>query len=694
MTTAVGRTIVLVVLLVCLPLTAVGGAVAAPADSTNERVAFQQDTPDDGSEDNETVRHQNPDEYDEDGDSEATERWLSDWMSSQLEGSAVELSEGEYDLAREYVDEEYRDRFEQYVDVAGDTESGANNSYEEAQNEQEELTDSVEEYQDLKSQYEASRETGNEERARELARELEVLSNDIESSSQQLQDHYGAISEDEDIDLSDASAAIETVNQDVQTEQEVIRESEFVETELTIEPTNTDISFTEPLVGTGELRTADGEPIANEEIRLDIGNQTIQAETDGAGSFDFEYRPISAPLSAETVTVRYAPETQSVYFGSETDVAVSIEQVEPTITAPVVDPEQVAFGDELVVESELYVDGVPVDGVPLSVSSGGEFLGVTETVNGSFTGSATVPAGISAGEQSVRVALPFEDRALASTEAETTVTVTETEPDLSISASQTDNSEVAVNGTLEAAGNGVGAQSVQLLVDGEVLETVTTDETGAFTGSVSLPEGTTAGDVQLVAVYDDDGTNLARTEAATTVSLSSASNSSAFLPTWMWLVLGLSVVVAGVAGVYWYRDRTESTSPSDSQADESDPVATVDSVESSSLSQALLSQAATQLSRGDADGAVQNGYAAVRTHLESQLEIAGALTHWEFYRQYRERDPASADSVTTLRDVTEGYEQATFGREGISEHDAETVLERARALCGLEETTSTSPADD
>ncbi|MFA9427904.1 hypothetical protein [Natronorubrum sp. A-ect3] len=693
MTNAVGRTIVLVVLLFCLPLTAVGGAVAAPAESGNERalgdVAFQQEAPDD--EDNETVRHQNPDEYDEDGDSDSTERWLSDWMSNQLEDSAREISEGEYDLAKEYIGEEYRDRFEQYVEVAGDTDDESNDSYEEAQNEQESLADSVAEYQETKSEYEEAREEGDEERARELARELEALADEIGSSNEQIQTHYDAISEDDDIDLSEASAAIDTVNQDVQTDQDAIRAAEFVETELVLEPANEEISFSDPLVATGELRTADGEPVANEMIRLDIGNQTLEAETDSSGSFDFEYRPISVPLSAETVTVQYVPETQSVYFGSEADVPVSIEQVEPTITEPVVNPEQVAFGDEITVESELHVDGEPVDGVPLSVSAGNEFLGVTETVDGTFVGTATVPADLSAGEQSVRVALPFDDRALADTEAETTMTVMETDPDLSVSASQANDSEVTVNGTLEAAGTGVEGQSIQLLVDGEVTETVTTDETGTFAGLVSLSEETT-GDVQIVAVYDDDGTNLAETEAATTITLPSTGSSSALLPTWTWLVLGLSLLIAGGAAVYWYRDGDESTA--ETGVDEDDPVAVADSSESSSVSRALLSQATEQLSRGEANSAVQNGYAAVRKQLEAQLESTPSLTHWEFYRQHVTHESAPDESAATLKDVTEGYERATFSPEGVSEQEAETILERARELCGLEKDAQSVPADD
>ncbi|ADB60101.1 hypothetical protein Htur_1210 [Haloterrigena turkmenica DSM 5511] len=698
MTIAVGRTLVLALLLVCLPLTATGSGIAADSangvdsGSATASVAAQQETPDaDGDDaDNDTVRHRNPDEYDEGTDQAELERWLSGKLSGQLEKGAIELSEGEAELASEFVGEGYNDRLEQYVEVTGDAERAE--AFDEAQSEQEQMTDAVSEYEETKEEYEAARDAGDEERARELARELESLAEEIGDSSQNVRDHYGAISNDSDIDLSDAAAEIEDVNEEVQTEQEAIRDESFVETELTIESTTEEISFTDPLAASGTIETEDGTPIANEEIRLKVGNQTLRTETDETGSFDLEYRPISVPLSADAVTVEYVPENESVYLGSETSVPVDIEQVEPTLTVSDVEPDTVAYGDRVAVDYDLRVGDERVDDVPVVLSIDGTSLGLFGASDGETTGNSTVPADVPSGERDLRVSLPFEDRALASVADSTTVTVAETEPELSISASPTGDREVTVNGTLEAAGGGVDGQSVRIVADGTVLETVSTDADGAFGASVTVPEETATGEVQLVAVHDDEETNLARAEAATTVSFPAASDS--LLPTWAWLALGLFAAAVG-AGGYWYRDRASASSPESApgDSDEADGDApTAPETPDPASTRALLSRASERLSSGDPNDAVRDCYAAVRGTLESRFAASGALTHWEFYRRYSDRSSDSETESAPLRDVTEGYERAAFGPDGVSEREAETILERARELCP--EATRSSPADD
>ncbi|WP_126663194.1 DUF4129 domain-containing protein [Haloterrigena salifodinae] len=695
MTNAVGRTLVLALLLVCFPLSATGGGIAAASagsvddGSALASVAAQQESPDaDGdTADNDTVRHRNPDEYDEGADQAELERWLSDKLSGQLEEGAIQLSEGEADLASQFVGDEYSARLEQYAEVTGDAERAE--SFDQAQNEQKRMTEAVSEYEKTKEEYEAAREAGDEERARELARELESLAEGIGNSSQNVQDHYDAISNDSDIDLTDAAEEIEDVNEEVQTEQAAVREESFVETELSIEATSEYISFTDPLDASGTIETEDGTPIANEEIRLKVGNQEIRTETDESGWFDFEYRPISVPLSADSVTVEYVPENESAYLGSETSVPVDIEQVEPTIAIDDVEPATVAYGDRVAVDYDLRVGDERVDDVPVVASIDGTPLGLFGSSNGSTTGNPTVPADVPSGEHDLRISLPFEDRALASVADSTTVTVAETEPELSVSASSTGEREVTVNGTLEATGGGVEGQSVRLVADGTVLETVSTDADGAFGASVTVPEETATGEVQLVAVHDDEGTNLARTEATTTVTFPTAADS--LLPTWAWLALGLFVAAVG-AGGYWYRNRASEPAPVPTDPDEVDDAPTAAGTPDPVSSRTLLSRASDQLSSGNPNDAVRDCYAAVRQSLESRFAASGPLTHWEFYRRYSDRSADAETESAPLRDVTEGYERAAFGPDGVSEREAEAVLERARELCS--EATRTGPADD
>ncbi|QSW98247.1 hypothetical protein [Haloterrigena alkaliphila] len=699
MNVAVVRALVLALLLVCLPLSAAGSGLAAAetagvgdgdAEPAFGSVAQQESTDDDAdNESNETVRHRNPDEYDENADEAQLERWLSGWMSSQLESGAIELSEGEYELASQYVDEEYHDRLGQYVDVAGETERAE--SFDDARSEQAEMTESVAEYEETREEYEAAREAGDEERARELARELETLAEEIDGSSRSVKTHYDAISEDENIDLRDAAAEIEAVNEAVQAEQEEIRDAEFVETELTVESATEEISFTDPMTASGRLETTDGTPVADEEIRLDVGNQTLRTETDATGSFEFEYRPISVPLSADSVSVEYVPENQSIYLGSETSVPVEIEQVEPTLTVSDVEPDTVAYGEPVTIGAELLVDGDRIDNVPLVVTLDGTALGLFESREGTIAGNPTIPADVPTGERELRVSLPFEGRALASAADSTTITVEETEPALSVSASRIGEREISVNGTLEAGGDGVQGQSIRLIADGTVLETMSTDGDGEFGGAVSIPEETATGDVQLVAVYDDEATNLARAEAATTVSFPAPGDS--LVPTWAWLALGLVAVALGT-GAYRYRSGSKSGEPEADRTDRDEPVSASDSTDSfdPSAARTLLARATEQASQGDPDTAVQSGYAAVRRILGPRIDARDSLTHWEFYRRYQDSESAADRSSDVLRDVTEGYERAAFEPGGVSEREAETVLEDARELC-VEEPTRTDTAD-
>lgn len=683
MTSVAGRTIVLVTLLLCLPVAsaAVGGAVATGSPADAGAAAGSLAVQGDDAETNETVRHRDPDAYDADGDDDETERWLSGWLSDRLEESSYELSDGEYDLARDHVDEEYRERFDQYVEVADDVDDdddeSESNAYEEAQREQERLIDAIEEYNELKAEYEAAREAGDDERALELARELETLAEEIGDASQHVQEHFETISEDPEIDLSAANSSIEETNERIQSEQSTIREAEFVGTELTVSASDGSISAADPLVGSGSLQTADGEAIVNEEIRLEVGQQELHVETDDNGAFEFEYRPLLVSADAESVTVSYLPASDSVYLGSETSVPVSIDPVEPTLSVSAVEPESAAYNESITLEPTLSVDGTTIDtDVPLTASIDGVSMGtVGENVS--------VPADVPSGEHTMTVELAAEDRALAHTATTTTITVTETDPELDVEADRIDD-EVVVDGSLTVDGDGIDGQAIEIRADGTVLETLTTDASGAFDGTVSLPDEA-AGDVQLVAVYDDDGTNLAGTEAAATVGIPSGDGG---IPTVAWAALGVAVLGAAAVVGYWYRSRSRDTAPSSAGEEARDPAVAATSDPDPAVVRSLLSQAGDDLSSGEYDAAVRASYTAVRHSLAGQLEGSETLTHWEFYTQYRDVDDGR--SASSLRDVTERYERVAFGRDTVPSEEARTALERARELCESVDGTATA----
>lgn len=699
MNNAGGRALILALFVVSVAITGgivtTGSAVAVDDDAVQHVVAQQNATDEDR---NETTPHRNPDDYSEDGDLAGVESVLMDQLTSQLSEGAIQLSEGEYELASEHVDEEYRDRLGQYVDVAGQTEGESHEEqFREIGEQQARLSEAVQEYREKKEQYEAAREVGDEERARELARELEMLADEIDSLGGSVRENYDAIEGTTGSDLSEPDTAVEEVTDDVQAEQEAVREQQFEGTELTLTPERETISFLEPLVATGELRTADGTPIANEEIRLDIGNHTERVTTDSTGAFTLEYRPTNESLSADELEIQYVPETQSTYLGDETNVSVSIEQAEPSVSLEET-PSELSYGEQDSISGELTVDGVAVDNVSLAVTVDGERIGTAVARNGIFDTSVSLPAAVEDGQQELSVRLPFEDRALAAAADETSVTVSETESELSIEGLSDGDRGVTVNGTLSTAdGDGVRGEPVQIQIDGATVGTVTTEAGGTFEETVSVPDSIDGGEVTVTAVYDGSGSNI---EAATAESAVTIGDAEPQLPSPVRLAAGFLAVIAAGLGVWWYR-RADETGPADGTAGDGESIAGGSaagprSADASSPSpdvvEPLLEQASEQLADGRPNAAARTGYAAVRRALASRSDGQRAQTHWEFYRSLRSDDETEA---ALLRDVTQEYERAAFGQRSISADAAAGVLERARRLCGFDDWGDDgAPADD
>ncbi|WP_157972308.1 DUF4129 domain-containing protein [Saliphagus sp. LR7] len=654
-----------------LLVAAAGATAGAPADGVVLQTQNESD--------NETVRHQDPDEYSEDGDVEELEGWLSGWMNGQLEEGAVELSQGEYDAASGYVDEEYYDRLEQYVDVAGETGGeSSEESFREAGERQEEMTDSAREYEETRQEYEDARDEGDEQRARELARELEALAGDVEESSEAVRTQYDEIENGTGADLGEADAAIETANEDVQESQAEIREAEFDETQLSLAiDERAEISFTDPLEVEGEVRTAEGDPIDDEELSFEVGNQTVTTESDGEGAFAFEYRPTTLSLATEELEVAYRPDNESAYLGTSENVSVAVEQVEPTIEGLSV-PDRTAYGEEVTVEGEIAVGDVDVENVALAVVADGQRIGWVGVADGEFEGSVELPVSVPAGEVELGVAVPYEGRALAPVTATETVTVAEIPTDLSVSAERTGDGALRVDGSLSSEASGVvGERTIDVAVDGSTVGTATTGDEGAFSQRVEIPESA-SGNLTVRAEYDGSETSLA--PAATTTQLAGGGGGGALsaLPGWLrWAGLALAglLVVGAVVGARRYR--RDETAPAGGAA-ASAASGGEERGERETAARLALSRAAAEL-EDDPEAAMEHCYAAVRHELAARVGGDRSMTHWEFYRRY------SGEDDDLLRDATESYERAVFGREDIPRGEVRGLLERARELSGVED---------
>ncbi len=664
-----------------------------------------------------TSRHQDPSRYDEGGDQEALASWFERRFADRLGDSAVELSEGQYDLASDAIGESFQDQFGEYVDVAGETgrEERAER-IESTRDAQQNLTEARREYEETRQRYERARDAGEEERARELARELETLSRNINESSATVVDNYRWVQNETGTDLQEPLAVIEAVNREVQSTQASIRDAEFEETRLSVRRTDGGgpISFVDPMRVTGTLSTAAGEPIGDERIRLAVGNRVLRQTSNADGSFSITYRPLTIPASTEAIRFAYAPPTASTYLGSSTSIPVSVEPVEATVDPPTVDASSVAFGDEVGVGSAVTVDGEPVGSLPVAVRIGDRTLATGETApNGSLSGAVSIPATIPDGERELTVAFPADGRAIRAASASTPLSVVETSSSLSVSARRTGSGDIALNGSLTAAGTGVAGRSISISVGEETVTTATTGSNGDFETRLPLDA---ASERSVTATFDGSGTNLEPARASTVVAASGSGADGGIISEWLLPIVAVGVVgiATALGGRWWLRRHDTAGDGAAGSIGVADPdVATRATVSTRSAPETLLSRAADALGDGRPDDAVRAAYVAVRRRLDDVDD----RTHWEFYRAYaaadgsgdavgqpddaddrshdadgRAGDGSGADDGGTsgepigadeLRTLTAAYERAAFGPESTDRQTAERILSRARAACDV-----------
>ena len=638
--------------------------------------------------DNESQQtHENPNEVDGDGDPERIAEWLESRLSARLVESQIALEEGDYERARALLGDEYDERLEQYSDVVGQTDREENTAeeFERARTNQTEMVDTVDRYDETYDEYQEAREAGDQERARELARELETLSGQLEETGINLDESYRTIEAQTGAELDDGRTSAEGTTERIRESHETVRETEFVETELVIERSNPEISFLDPMTITGTLSTADGQPIANEDIRLLVGEQELETTTDPSGGFEVTYRPTTSPIDVTRLEIEYVPERQSEHLGSVEEVPVAIEQVEPTVEVTSV-TEQARFGEEVVIEGSVHAEGTPAGSIPLMVTVGGEELDRVETDDdGTFAFTEPLPANVPAGEVGVRAEMPHDDRALGSAEATASIHVEETAGELTMEAERS-GSTVEMTGRLTTVdGAAVPDGTVWILVAGQTVGSVETDGSGHYQAAVELPEEVRSenGTVTVAAVYEDGGSNVGDAEATATIDAGEGAGSSILgvigiqtVPEpirWV-AVFGPLALLGGIA--YLMVTRRDRFSGGSDRFHRDDASGSASSTAETS-GRDLLEMARTFLDAGDVDRTVEVAYTAVRRGATDH-NVPG-WTHWEFYRACQANGFAE-DDLETLRTLTERFERAAFSAKGSTAEDASQAVSEASEI--------------
>lgn len=661
-TGSVSTTLVSAVLLFSLIGSA--GVVSAHAtvqDQGHETgvISMQQTTP--APSNNSTLRHAHPDRVDENGDTEQVTRWLEGRLSADLEASAIEISQGQYQQAEATFGSEFDSRLEQYVEVAGQTDGTADDETAETIRElrqtQQAYANASQAYEEAYDDYQQARANGNETAAREAARQLESQAERIKTYNTTLVRNYEALETQANVSTTDAKTSVRTTSKEVTTRQESVRSQTFTTTGLRVSAPESAVSFSEPLHITGRLTTVNGTAITNRTVHLRVFQRTYTTSTNATGGFTVAYRPVLLPINATTIPVRYLPNGASPYLGSSGNVSAAVTQVSPTLTTTTT-PTTSGYGDQITTQASVTVNGRPVPLLALNASLGRTVVDSETDTSGNAMFSQRIPLTLPTGQHSVSVAHEQSGLAIGPASVTEPITVTQTPTRITTEATATGR-RVLVRGRLETMnGTGIEQQPVSVTV-GENRTSVRTNRSGWYRLSVDnviAAEDGINSSVAVAVVFRGRGTNLDGARADTTVSVAprQAGNGDGHAVTNIVLV---GIVGLGLLGALLWRTRDEGSDADRSQ--QTPQTSTADSIESAELSvQQKLSRARAALEDGNAESAVVAAYSAVREQVEGDIDTSNPLTYREFLTVAAStRDATNQSEMSILADA---YERAIF----------------------------------
>ncbi|ELZ42640.1 hypothetical protein C463_10610 [Halorubrum californiense DSM 19288] len=687
---------------------AIGGGVGAtpsgPATTANGSEAG-----------NTTAPHENPNEVREAGDDRRVSAYLASRLGDRLTESALAISVGEYERGRAPLDEEYGDLLDQYGAVARDLdEEEVAERFNLTREQQRSVITTIENLEATRAEYEAAVEEGDEERRRELARELLAGAEELNQTATALTRQYTTLGNETGIDFEEAQRAIEDAQVQVGEAAVVIEQREFTATRLTAETNRTAVSVSRPATVSGRLTTANGTPVTNGLIRVRTGADSVATRTGRNGTFAATYRPLLASTAASNLTVAYAPARSDRYLPAVRTVPLSIAERANTSVTLTEATGTVAFDQPVRADGTVQVDGAPegaIGGIPVVLAVDGRRLATAETEpDGEFVVDGVLPADVPAGETDLEVAIDRRDAAIDRSAAASSLTVRSTPTTLSLTATADDGRNVTVSGALTAGeGTALPTREVAIAVGATETERVATGGDGRYSETVAIPDDVEPGEsVTVTASFDAAGTNLQASTATRQVTppQSSGANGGGSADTvaettalTSLLVAGLIVVgallVIGRRAVRRWGRRLgsglglisepgddappDSSTPGDAAGARAETNADAGGEPPSSGTP--FDRARTALSAGQPDDAVRIAYAAMRSGLQPP-EADATGTHWEFYRRWR--DDADVDR-TRLRTVTEAYETAAFAPDSVSSDTADDAVTASDELAGRRE---------
>lgn len=483
--------------------------------------------------------HQNPEEIREEGDSQRVAEHLASRLGTRLAESAVAFSEQDLERGQTLLGEGYDEKLTKYATIARDIdEEELATQFNLTREEQAALAETLRETETLATEYQRAVENGDNERARELARDLLEQAEEVNRTTAELEDRYTVLENQTGTDLGEAYIAIEEIRRTTGEATVAIQTREFTETQLFAETNRTRISVSNPARVSGRLTTANGTPVEDGTIRVRLGGDTVVTETSENGTFIATYRPILAPLNASAVAVSYEPDPTDPYLPVTDTIGVSIvEQAETSVEVTNAST-TAAFNEPIRALGTVDVTGLAAErtgGIPvvLSVDERRLATGTTDP-GGDVDLEGSLPAAVPAGENDLRVAIDRQDVAIARSTATAPISIQETPTALSIEASADEGADagaadgegepdgaVTVSGRLtaeavdgEESERGLADRPVALSIDGGDVRSIETDANGTYRTTVTIPEPADAGDrLSVTATFDGGGTSLAGSTA-------------------------------------------------------------------------------------------------------------------------------------------------------------------------------------
>ncbi|WP_435156645.1 hypothetical protein [Haladaptatus sp. DFWS20] len=691
---AVGLLAILLVATI-LPAQVVALSSADEQPSLSSRTHDVQTTP--FARNNSTIHHENPDSVESEGDLSGLERWLAGRLSSRLGGSMVQLEQGEYQKARSMLGDDYNDLLSKYVEVSGETAGTQDDrtakTLQNAQRNQETFVSRVQRYRDLHDRYQRAKRNGNDKKARRLARRLERLENEINRTSGNLTSNYEQLSENTNVSTDNEIETVRNVTRNVSEQQATIRDAEFVATNLTATIQSTNVSFRDPVRVTGRLTVENGTGVANRSVHLVLGgNRSKRVRTSENGTFSLVGRPAVAALGNQSFRVEYRSVNESVFLGSNTTVYANVSQVSSAVTISN-HSGNTRYNDTVSVSGAVRAGNVTAADVPVAIFVGQTRVGTTRTAtNGTFSFNTSLPAGVPAGGRVVRVAFPFENRALTAVNASAPITVSSSATTLTLSGSSDGPRSVDLSGQLRTVdGTPIPNQRVVIRANGSQIASTTTDANGTYRVSLVLPATLSDnGNTTFVAAFDGTGKNVDSARDSTALALSVGDDGPLDKTTLGWLAsFGLAGLIT-LGGFFLWRsgflanlrvgdDGVTETNDAVTETTRSEPVS------SSSATRTLLETSRSALEAGEFETAVEMAYAATRDRFDANIATPTA-THWEFYNACRDAN-LSDDALAAIRNVTERYEETAFAANRATRETATTVIEAVSSLVGDEQAT-------